>query len=80
MAQYKAHPHYAIKVGDQTITFDYFGAYETDNQDEIAALDALCPTWLKRVDEPKPENADEPEPKTEEPEAPVKPTRKSSGK
>lgn len=75
MAQYKAHPHYAIKVEDQTITFDYFGAYETDNQDEIAALDALCPIWITRVDKPE-----QTEPKTEEPEAAVNPPRKSSAK
>ncbi|EMT54719.1 hypothetical protein I532_03905 [Brevibacillus borstelensis AK1] len=72
MAQYKAHPAYAVNVGGRTIHFDYFGQYRTDDPKEIAVLDALCPTWIKRVDEP--------EPKTEEPEAPAKPARKSSAK
>lgn len=74
MAQYKAQPFYAVEVGDRTITFDFFGAYETDKQDEVAVLDALCPVWVKRVDEPV-----TPEPKTEEPEASAT-KRKSSAK
>lgn len=72
MAQYKAQPFYAVEVGDHTLVFDFFGQYSTDDPKEIVVLDALCPVWVKRVDKP--------EPKTEEPEAPVKPARKSSAK
>ncbi|MGE7271358.1 hypothetical protein ACQKK5_07850 [Brevibacillus panacihumi] len=49
------------------------GRYVTDDADEIAVLNALVDAV--RVDEPV-----KPEPKTEEPEAPAKPARKSSAK
>lgn len=75
MAKYEAAPFYEIESGNVRVKFDFFGVYVTENQDEIAVLDALCPTWIKRVDEPA-----KPEPKTEEPEAPAKPARKSSAK
>lgn len=71
MAQYKAHPLYAVNIGGRTLHFDYFGQYSTDDPKEIAVLDALCPTWIKRVDEI--------EQKTEESEAPAS-KRKSSAK
>jgi hypothetical protein len=78
MAKYEAAPFYEIESGNVRVKFDFFGAYVTDNQDEIAVLDALCPTWIKRVDEPA--KAKGPEPKTEEPAPAPKAPRKSSGK
>lgn len=48
------------------------GRYVTEDPKEIAVLDGLADAV--RVDAPKPE------PKTEEPEAPAKPARKSSAK
>lgn len=75
MATYKAHPLYAVEAGDIRVNFDHSGNYETDDQAEIAALDALCPMWVTRVDEVEAseETADKPAAK-----APT--TRKSSAK
>lgn len=52
MAKYKAEPFYSVNLGDQKVVFDYFGNYETDNEAQIEALNALCPKWIKCVDEP----------------------------
>lgn len=75
MATYKASPSYVVSSGDIAVRFDVFGSYETEDAAEIAVLDALCPTWIKRVeDEDKPEeSADKPAAKTPAP-------RKSSAK
>jgi hypothetical protein len=59
MAKYHASPYY--QVG--SVTFDMNGNYATDKAEEIAQLDALVPTWIKRVDEPVEE--------TEEPQKPA---------
>lgn len=92
MATYKSSPFYAVRTdGEIAITFDYFGSYETDNAEEIAVLDALVPTYIKRVDEPKQPDApkkeqpkqddSKPEGSAEKTEAPArKPARKSSAK
>lgn len=60
MAKYHASPYY--QVGK--ITFDMNGNYATDKAEEITQLDALVPTWIKRVDEPAEvtkEQAEEPQ-------------------
>lgn len=78
MAKYKASPQYTVG----TITFNAFGLYETDIAKEITALDALAPTWVTRIDErpdkpaPVVKETKEPEEKTEEAKAPVKPAAK----
>ena len=73
MAKYKASPYYM--VGD--IQFDMHGEYATEKAEEIAALDELVPTWVRKVDEPK-KVAEEPK-EPDEPKAAPKP-RKASGK
>lgn len=60
MAKYKASPYYM--VGD--IKFDMNGEYATEKADEIEALDALAPVWVRKLDEEK---------KTEEPKEPAEP-------
>lgn len=76
MAKYQSTPFYQVKHNDKTISFDYSGLYETDKQEEIEILDKLCPTWIKRVDEPKPTKPAE-EPSESKPKATAK---KSSAK
>lgn len=51
MAIYKARPFYEIKVGKQTVVFDYFGEYATEDAGTIAALDKLVPAYIRRTDE-----------------------------
>ena len=53
MAKYKASPHYDVSFDKRTVSFDINGEYETLDKDEIAALDKLVPTWIKRIDEPE---------------------------
>lgn len=66
MATYKASPFYNVKINDKAVSFDFSGTYATEDEAEIAALNALCPTWIKRVDEAKTE---EPAPKRRQPSA-----------
>lgn len=56
MATYKASSFYEVKNGNSTIKFDWLGNYETADASEIKALDALVPTWIKRIDEPEQSN------------------------
>ncbi|MCS1350317.1 hypothetical protein [Mechercharimyces sp. CAU 1602] len=56
MAKYKAHPNYTVLGKNGRIQFDYHGDYVTEDKEEIAALDALCPTWMKRIDVSKVES------------------------
>ncbi|MCG5252618.1 hypothetical protein [Brevibacillus agri] len=72
MAKYKSTPFYEIEGNGVRVKFDFFGEYETNKADEIAALNALCPTWVVCID---PTGAIEPKP-----EEPAKPARKSSAK
>jgi len=53
MATYKAHPFYLVESGDVRINFDHCGDYETVDAAEIALIDALCPTWITRIDSPE---------------------------
>ncbi|WP_339273728.1 hypothetical protein MKY59_21350 [Paenibacillus sp. FSL W8-0426] len=72
MAKYHASPRYMVG----SITFDLHGNYETDNAEEIAQLEALVPTWIKRLDEIKTEEpAEVTEPIAK---APAKPRRTSA--
>lgn len=64
MAKYKASPYYM--VGD--IKFDMNGEYATEKADEIEALDALAPVWVRKLDGEK---------KTEEPKPASKPRKAS---
>lgn len=50
MAKYKAYPFYDINAGEVRVQFDFYGDYETEDDAEIAVIDALCPTWVTRVD------------------------------
>lgn len=50
MAKYKADAFYAINLGKEKIVFNYFGEYETEKAEEIEALNALCPKWIKCVE------------------------------
>lgn len=61
MEKYKADPFYAINLGKEKIVFNYFGEYETDNAEEIEALNALCPKWIKCVSETVSQPEKEPE-------------------
>ncbi|MEK3987998.1 hypothetical protein MHB77_32240 [Paenibacillus sp. FSL K6-3166] len=61
MAKYNASPLYSVA---SVIEFNADGTYETEVAEEIALLDSLTPTWIKRVDA------------EEVPEEPVKPTPK----
>lgn len=71
MAKYKADPFYEIESGNVRVRFDYFGNYETDDKAEIEAIDALCPVWVKRIDEPEEDAAPKATPAT-----PKKPSAK----
>jgi len=51
MAKYTASPFYSVQSGKTDIRFNYVGEYETNDSKEISILDALCPTWIKRVAE-----------------------------
>jgi len=75
MAKYKASPHYDVTFDKRTVSFDINGEYETLDKDEIAALDKLVPTWIKRIDEPEPEVSEE-KPEVKEP----KPAAKAASK
>lgn len=96
MAKYKAQPEYTVTIGENfSVEFDKFGFYETSEKDEIKALDALVPRYIKKVDDgkakeskeseqPKEPESTEPEPEQPkpEPETPSKPAqeqRKKSG-
>ncbi|CDN42086.1 hypothetical protein [Paenibacillus sp. P22] len=74
MAKYEAHPLYGVVSGAVDVKFDHAGAYETEDAAEIAVLDALCPLWAARVDEPQPE--DEGEQPAKKAPAPRKPSAK----
>jgi hypothetical protein len=50
MAKYSAPPGYRVDAGVALIKFDYNGEYETSDDAHIAVLDALCPTWITRLD------------------------------
>lgn len=52
MAIYNASPHYS--VGGE-IDFGVTGVYETEDVDEIARLDSLVPTWVRRLEKKEPE-------------------------
>ncbi|QDX93632.1 hypothetical protein EEL30_15805 [Brevibacillus laterosporus] len=69
MANYKASPFYEIDSGDVRVKFDFFGMYTTEKADQIATLDELVPTWIKRLDYEK---------QTEEPA--TQPVKKGRGK
>ena len=67
MVKYKAAPFYAIACGKSTLQFNYFGTYETDDEAEIEAIDALVPIWVTKdvevaedAEETKPEEVTEP--------------------
>lgn len=83
MATYKARPFYEVKVGKQTVIFDYFGSFETEDASVIAALDGLVPAYIQRTDgsepvAPKVEPPKASETKTEDKDKPK--SRKSSAK
>jgi hypothetical protein len=51
MAKYSASPLYSVASG---IEFSADGTYETEVAEEIALLDSLVPTWIKREDPEEP--------------------------
>lgn len=81
MAKYKARPFYSVRYGAGDITFGLHGDYETNDAGEIKALDALCPRYIRRIDEPekKAEVAKEAPAKAEE-KPKVAPKRKANAK
>lgn len=75
MAKYKARPFYSVRYGSGDIIFGSNGDYETQDAGEIRALDALCPRYLKKAEEPVKQAEADAKPKAEEaPEKSPKPT------
>ena len=65
MAKYVSSPRYSVS----DMVFDANGVYETEDITEIKRLDALVPTWIRRIDEPEEPQKDEKA--TEEPQKPA---------
>lgn len=83
MAKYKGPQKYSVTINEKkTAVFDHKGEYETEDKAEIDALDALTPTWIKRIDEPKSEPEEPVATADTADEAPKKPAakRKASAK
>lgn len=70
-----------MKVGKQTVVFDYFGSFETEDASVIAALDGLVPAYIHRTDKSEPVAPKEEQTKVSETKTEDKPkARKSSAK
>ncbi|MCG7407697.1 hypothetical protein MH117_09700 [Paenibacillus sp. ACRRX] len=68
MAKYQARPFYEVKIGKQTVVFDYFGLYVTEETTIVAELDTLVPGYIQRIDEPETIASEVVQPKEDEPE------------
>lgn len=65
MAKYKTTPFYKVQINEnQGVVFDFFGEFETTDEIEAEALNALCPEYITCLDnsgvKPKPEETPKP--------------------
>jgi hypothetical protein len=50
--KFKSSQFYKVKFADKEIRFDYFGEYETTDAEEVKALKALAPQYIKVLECP----------------------------
>lgn len=67
--KFEGTPFYKVQVGNKEIAFNYFGTYETDNEEELKVLHELAPVYIKEVNHAEPKKEEkkaEKQEKTEE--------------